>query len=91
MNNGENHLKLVEVPLEMFEEIKGQRQSNASVVKLLCDFMESGMVIAEVKHSYANINSARSTFANAARRNGLNEKIDIIQRNDRLFLLRRES
>lgn len=92
MNNGENHLKLVEVPLETMEVIKVPwRQRSGSIIKLLCDFLECGMVLAEVKHSYANINSARATFENAANRKGLKEKIDIIQHCGRLFLLRRES
>lgn len=92
MNNGENHLKLVEVPLETMEVIKVPwRQRSGSIVKLLCDFLESGMVLAEVKHSYGNGNSARATFANAVKRHGLVDKIDVIKHYDRLFLLRLES
>ncbi len=92
MNNDENHLELVEVPLETFEALKVPwRQRKGSVVKLMCDFIESGMVLAEVKHSYANANSARATFANAAKRSGLMDKVDVIKHYDRLFLMRRES
>lgn len=91
MGNKHVGLELVEVPLETLEVIEVPwRQRSGSIVKLLCDFLESGMVLAEVKHGYKNVMSARASFANALKRGGLTGKVRVISRIDRIFLLRLE-
>lgn len=89
MGNQYVGLEVVEVPLETMETVRGSwKQPHRSVVNILHEFVDRDMIFAEVRHGYKNVMSARSSFANALKREGLTGKVRVISRIDRIFLLR---